>query len=266
MTTANPLLEAAHHFADAGIPVLPCAPGAKTPLTVRGLKDATTDHERVQAWWARWPEANVAIATGAPGFDVLDVDVRPGGSGGPAFQRLIRAGLTRGAVAVVRTPSGGLHVYFPGSIQRSGRLPGLHLDFKAQGGYVLAPPSRLSGGARYLWSEVGQDAGEPLSWDSVTAVLRPESTLPSGRAASRAGVHPGRRSTIPTMDRLAHHVAITPVGERNDRLFWAACEALRSGVTDLEPLAVAAVTAGLDPNEVGRTLKSARQTIDRSAP
>ena len=32
-------------------------------------------------WWAGWPGANVAIATGAPGPDVLDIDVKPAGSG-----------------------------------------------------------------------------------------------------------------------------------------------------------------------------------------
>ena len=46
---------------------------------------------------------------------------------------------------VIATPSGGLHAYFTGSDQPSGRLPRQHLDFRARGGYVLAPPSQIDG-------------------------------------------------------------------------------------------------------------------------
>lgn len=74
------LLAAALRYASAGWPVFPCtpdgtaAPDHKAPLTAHGFKDATTDPARIRAWWHRWPDANVAIATGEPGPDVLDVD------------------------------------------------------------------------------------------------------------------------------------------------------------------------------------------------
>jgi hypothetical protein len=84
---------------------------------------------------------NVAIATGSPAVDVLDVDVKPDGNGFAAFRRLKHAGLLTGASGLVRTRSGGLHVYFTGTGQDCGRLPAHHLDFKAAGGYVIAPPS-----------------------------------------------------------------------------------------------------------------------------
>ena len=65
---------------------------------------------------------------------------------GRAFHRLKRAGLLAGASAMVRTRSGGLHVYYAGTAQSCGSLTRHHLDFKAAGGYVLAPPSRVAGG------------------------------------------------------------------------------------------------------------------------
>ena len=71
-------------YARRGWPVFPCQPGRKEPDTPHGFKDATTDPGRITAWWTAVPGRNVAIATGAPGPDVLDVDVRPGGSGYPA--------------------------------------------------------------------------------------------------------------------------------------------------------------------------------------
>src|SRR4249920_3875410 len=144
--TDDTALRRALAYAGHGWPVFPCLPGEKLAATGHGFKDATTDPERIRAWWARHPASNVAIATGHPGPDVLDVDQRgEAGSGFAAFNRLRREGLLAGVSALVRTPGGGLHGYFAGSQQTSGRLPRHHLDFKAAGGYVLAPPSRVAG-------------------------------------------------------------------------------------------------------------------------
>jgi hypothetical protein len=44
-------------------------------LTPHGVKDATTDAERIASWWAEYPEANIGVAAGtASGFVVVDVD------------------------------------------------------------------------------------------------------------------------------------------------------------------------------------------------
>jgi hypothetical protein len=110
-------------YARHGWPVFPCRPGHKEPDTAHGFKDATTNPGRITAWWTAVPGRNVAIATGAPGPDVLDVDVRPGGSGYPALERLRQAGLLEGSVAVVATPSGGLHLYYSGTDQAGGGYP-----------------------------------------------------------------------------------------------------------------------------------------------
>lgn len=109
-----PLLDAARSLASAGVPVFPCVPGEKRPLTRRGFHDATTDLNQVSAWWRRWPSANLAIPTGpASGIEAVDIDIGSTGSGFHAFQQARRDGLVHGWAALVRTPSGGLHVYFP---------------------------------------------------------------------------------------------------------------------------------------------------------
>jgi hypothetical protein len=131
---ANPRLTAALRYAQADWPVFPCIPGEKAPATKHGFLDATTDPGKITWWWSRNPDHNVAIATGLPGPDVLDVDVREDGTGFAAFGRLHRDGLLDGASAYIRTPSGGLHAYFTGSEQGNGRLPRHHLDFRSKGG------------------------------------------------------------------------------------------------------------------------------------
>src|SRR6516162_8172500 len=130
----NPTLAQALDYAARGWKVFPCLPGQKIPATKHGYLDATTDTPQITDWFGRQPGWNLAIATGAPGPDVLDVDQHgPAGNGFAAFARLRAAGLLAGASAYVRTPSGGLHAYFTGTAQRCGHLPDSHLDFRSTG-------------------------------------------------------------------------------------------------------------------------------------
>src|SRR3712207_7566457 len=74
------LLRAALAYARRGIPVFPCEPGGKAPLTYSGFWDATTDARRIKTWWDRWPHANVGVPTGErSGLLILDIDPRAGG-------------------------------------------------------------------------------------------------------------------------------------------------------------------------------------------
>jgi hypothetical protein len=240
------MMRDALNYAAAGWPVFPCKPGEKLPATEHGFLDATTDPAQIERWWSKRPDNNVAIATGAPGPDVLDVDVHPSGSGFGAFNRLKREGLVEGARAYIRTPSGGFHVYFAGSEQTSGRLPKQHLDFRSRGGYVVAPPSRV--GERHyelLHTAPGRDG---LNWGAAVDLLEPERQL--------RPEPPAERQT--EVSRLAMWVERLPEGNRNDGLFWAACRAVEAG-EPLEPLAEAALQTGLAEREIRRTIESARK-------
>ena len=238
-------------FARHGWRVFPCLPGQKVPATAHGYRDATTDPRQITEWFARHPDYNLAIATGAPGPDVLDIDQHgPAGNGYEAFDRLRAAGLADGAAAWVRTPSGGMHAYFAGSDQRSGRLPRHHLDFRAQGGYVLTLSSQVGGRPYQILQNFRRRDG--LDWTAATRLLEPQ----------RQFEQPGQRSA-PNLDlsHLARWVASQPQGNRNNGLYWAANRALDTdGAADLSPLAVAARQAGLTDPEITRTLDSARKT------
>jgi hypothetical protein len=172
------LLQIAQAWADRGVPVLPAWPGGKAPLTRHGVHDATTDPEQLRRWWARWPDANVAIATGTPGPDVLDVDVRGDQSGWSALRRLRETGILPLGAPLAVTPSGGAHLYFRGTNQRNGSLPDVHLDFRSTGGYVLVPPSHVTTetySGSYRWERAGAPTAT-LDWNAVTRVLRPPPT------------------------------------------------------------------------------------------
>jgi hypothetical protein len=265
--SATSLREHALGYAAAGVPVFPCVPGGKAPATTRGFHDATTDPDQVRRWWARQPNANIGMPTGArpdgTGIDVLDVDERPTGSGRAALAQARRAGLTDGWIRVVATPSGGLHLHYPGTTQRNGTLRDRHLDFRGQGGYVLLPPSlgqTKQHSRRYEIIATKSGPHRRLDWGAVTALLDPPRPAPATsaqRGLARAGGD--------VMAWLAPHVATQPEGNRNAALYWAACRAVEARCYDLEPLVRAAVGAGLAEREARRTIRSAQTRADRPA-
>jgi hypothetical protein len=253
---SDAMLRRALACAAHGWPVFPCRPGQKIPATRHGHLDATTDEQRITAWFGPDNGRNLAVATGSPGPDVLDIDQHGTASNGfAALDRLRAAGLLDGAAAYVRTPSGGLHAYFTGTRQRNGRLPAHHLDFRSAGGYVLVPPSQV-GGRPYQPLETPNGQGR-LDWATVTRLLEPDRQRSAARPL--AG-HGGGRKGDPIF-RLARWVAAQSEGNRNNGLFWAANRALEAHpAADLGPLAAAARQAGLSEAEITRTLGSARRT------
>ena len=115
-TASVDLGKAALDLAATGQPVFPCHSSGekvKRPVTEHGHKDATTDIETVRRWWNTHPGAAIGTPTGGPWPTVLDFDVRQHGDSGAALEALLRAGLLRGCFRIVRTPRGGLHLYFP---------------------------------------------------------------------------------------------------------------------------------------------------------
>ena len=106
LPASNPLLKAALGYAAKGWLVLPihtptgsgcscpkhyCTSIGKHPRNHNGLTGASTDEKKIRGWWARWPHANVGIATGVgSGIFVLDVDGDVGQGSLNALQKLLR--------------------------------------------------------------------------------------------------------------------------------------------------------------------------------
>ena len=149
---------------------------------------------------------------------------------------------------MVATPGGGLHAYFTGTAQGSGRLPSCNLDFKAAGGYVLAPPS-LVAGRTYRLLLARDDQSGMLAWAAVTRLLSP---APVRSARDWPSASRDASSLAAWVERLKE-------GNRNSGLFWAACRAIEDGASKLGDLAEAAARTGLPDHEIARTIASARR-------
>lgn len=264
-SSCDSLADAALSFANAGIATFPCTPGGKEPLTAHGFKDASADPTRVAWWWRKFPDANVGLPTGAAtAVDVVDIDVHGEASGFPAIARAREAELVGSWVWCVRTPSGGMHVYFPhpvGVEQRSWQSPRTHIDFRGDGGYVIAPPSRIEVDGtvrRYEVIAVASRAPAPVDAAALRRFLNPPiPPRPPGCAPARGGADP---------EALAYVVRNAPVGGRNSALFWAACRMVEASFDYASTIGVlgnAAVDNGLSPREAERTVTSA---FDITAP
>ncbi len=249
---------AARSLAGAGVPVFPCVVEGKRPLTRCGFLDASNDPEQVAAWWSRTPNANIGIPTGAPsGVVVVDVDVHGPHDGRASYQRATDAGLVDGAGLLVRTPTGGAHVYFPatpGKEQRSWQAATAGVDFRGDGGYIIAPPSRRIIDGHVRRYEVADIAAHSVGTVDAARLRDFLDLRPVARPRASSG------SIDVDAERLAAWVAGRGEGERNRGLFWAACRLAENGVSAadaLDALGAAAHTAGLGDREITTTVRSA---------
>ena len=175
------MLDAALAYARRGWPVFPCDPRpdpegtpaarkrAKRPLVpgaetvdgrqvpkTGGLWRATTDEAQIRAWWKRSPRALIGVPTGTRiGAFVIDLD--PDGENVTETEaRLVAAVGPLPAGPRSRTQSGGLHLWFAlpageAETPKNSAKRLLNIDWRGDGGYVIAPPSVMANGAAYEW-------------------------------------------------------------------------------------------------------------------
>lgn len=255
-----PLAQAASHLVGHGLPVFPCVPGGKHPLTRHGFLDATTNQTTVRSWWGRWPQANIGMPTGPlSGVDVVDVDVRPNGDGRSVFKAVASQASADGWAFTVRTPSGGLHLYFPADPERpqtSWACGTAHVDFRGAGGYIIVPPSAIQTGGQQVLYRLTSTQADARPMDAA----RLRQAVDPGYAARRLTARITRPPVAGDTSRLAVWVAARPEGERNVGLYWAACRMAEAGHdrdTALSALAGAAHDAGLLDREINTTVASA---------
>jgi len=167
----------AYAMSEPGFPVFPLRARDKIPAISKeqggnGFKDATRDRAKLFAFWPVGSLRNIGIATGAfSGFDVLDVDPRHGGNRSLAELEHRFGPLPRTAISLTGGPDRGRHILFnhtPGVTSKSwdeenpGPL-GPGLDIRADGGYVVAPPSVHASGLRYAWDPDHHLADTPIA-------------------------------------------------------------------------------------------------------
>jgi hypothetical protein len=201
----------------------------------------------------------VAIATGTPGPDVLDIDRKNGKTGYPALRRAQQAGLIPPPRAAIRTPSGGAHLYYQGTGQRNGSIPAQAIDFRSAGGYVIAPPSVSAENGRRYQVISHQPAAAAVDWTAIRHLLEPQADRPARTLPAPDGPD--------TIARLSRWLETRPPGNRNFPLFYAARIAATQGLLDTaarEQLIAASLRSGLrgGEREARRTLVSGERAAE----
>jgi hypothetical protein len=242
---------AAVAYARHAVPVFPVVPRGKRPLTDHGVLDATTDETQVSRWWARWPNANIGLATGVV-FDVLDID-----SPEVAGWLEQHAPGWRGPGPVSITAKGEHRLYAPTGNSNRARVAGVPIDVRARGGYICAPPSVHDSGHVYRWLTPPSAPLPEMPAALVSLLWPPPPPRQSRRVPTRGGWSPA--GLIRTMARAVE-------GQRNATLHWCAArigEDVSAGKVDedtaidaIGQLADVARRTGLDYREIGATIRS----------
>ena len=147
-TPSGPFASAAMDLAEAGLAVIPCgSDDGKVPSIKWRNMRYRPGAEFIGKLARQHGHANVGILTGKLSV-VLIVDIDDPEIVAAMLERFGQTQL------ITRTPSGGFHLWYRWSGEKSGSLrnQGLAVDIKGAGGIVVVPPSvRPSTGRPYTW-------------------------------------------------------------------------------------------------------------------
>jgi hypothetical protein len=149
----NPLLDAALKYRDMGFSVIPVMPGEKKPLIKwESFQKTKADVKMITSWWSRTPNANVGIVTGKiSNLFVVDLDKYKDQYDDELSMQFFPDSLITPSAS---TPQEGEHLYFsyPDNFEISGRADEeIAIDFRAEGNFIVAPPSMNGNGRLYQW-------------------------------------------------------------------------------------------------------------------
>lgn len=180
-------------------PDTPRKPG-KPYIKWRGLQKKLPSESLVRHWWEQWPDASIALLCGSVS-DLIVVDIDPRNGGAEAGKHPLKQ-----SPMVCNSGGGGAHYYYGFPLdqaevstqvnakskdpERKGR------DVKADGSYVILPPSVHKSGKRYTWRRTGPLISAP-SWalePSSVGISEPDEAPPWITSLLRDGTEQGNRN------------------------------------------------------------------------
>ena len=282
------MLAAALGYAKRGRYVFPIEPGTRCSYKSKGYSGgrrwgATIDKREIHADFARWPDANIGMATGGllsgfdPGIFIIETDTPQGHNvDGEASLRKLEAELgPLPETLMAISPSGSKHHYFrhPGDlyIKNSASRLGAGVDVRGDGGMVLAPPSVKPGVGTYRWLNDKPLASLPAAWlRRIEQTAKPrvikKPKIEKAKVKQLRTIAPSIGSSPDALQELADaraELTVEKEGGRNDALNRHAfyLGQLVGGErldeeTAREHLAEAARECGLEEDEIAATIES----------
>jgi len=165
-----------------GFSVIPAGEDKTPCIAWKSLQGRKPSDAELSNWFKRNPAANIAAVTGR-NSDLVVVD-----ADNKKATEVIRALLPKffkGPIAA--SPRGGSHFYFKHDERiksKNGIFP--YCDIKAEGGYVLMPPSHGRGGVSYKWEVKPSSNGIPAMPEDLRDLLLALQAIRSNRLESRS--------------------------------------------------------------------------------
>lgn len=270
-------------YAGLGWKVFPVVWDTKRPHTENGYKDASDDPDVIEAWWARWPDANIGLACGMSGIIALDGD--PSKYTQESID-LLNMLWDKPNTPIQSTPTDGQHFLFalPEGMElsnSSGTLPP-GVDVRVNGYILLAQSGVTYRGedatkkgvadghfGRYRWLVKPNEATvQPLPdfvLEHLKAKPKPPPSNGAGYTNGTNGNHSGdkERYARAALEKELDILARTSEGGRNEQLNKSAYslgQLVAAGLLDEfevgQKLETVAMAIGLDEREIRATLRS----------
>lgn len=158
------LKEWALYYVSLGFAVFPLKPESKYPATVHGFEDASSNKTDIEKWWNINPNFNIGIATGqkSNGLIVIDLDFDEE-KGINGYETLKDWELKNGKLPETWrsiTGRGGCHLFYKSNVKAYRCHTNWYegIDIRADGGYIVAPPSiHPDTQKKYEWEQNEED-------------------------------------------------------------------------------------------------------------
>lgn len=221
-----------YHFS-----VIPCSKNKKALIRWEEYQKRLPTEKEVTKWFTDFPDAQIGIVTGIiSGICVIDIDDIDADK---TFQELLPSALL---MPTVSTPRGGKHHYFKcldASLTNKAMLLDKKIDFRGNGGYVLAPPSSNGKGNPYTFLQ-----GLSIKDIAIPALPREVcSMLSSSSSLKQQEVCQVNKNIDNVLTSANKSLQLLTEGRRDNDLFHIANCMIRGGLKDIETLQVLEILA-----------------------
>jgi hypothetical protein len=162
------------------------------------LRRTLPSEREIREWYARYPNAGVGILTGSVSGGLLVCD----------FDAAVPSGIRLPGTPIVKTKR-GIHTYHAGGHGVS-CMSFAGGEIKAEGGYVVAPPTRLDGNRR-TWL---------IAPDGLGTAFLPEETLADHRVLTRHLLHLGEPESQTEQIRRRPAIYSCVPSDKKERAVW----------------------------------------------
>lgn len=231
----NTPFEGAEFFLKMNRPIFPLARNAKVPPSgSEGLReDSSSDPEQIAKWRETYgKDCNWGYCPAKGGETVIDLDVRKEKNGVESLKAWMESlGRKLPRTFTVRTPSGGIHLYYRGAlpVSKDGFLTGV--DVHSPKAHVAVPGSRTPSGRYQV--EYDEEVAELPAWfiEEFGKKCKPWKPRPGTPEVVNVRIDPDTPEKIAAAVEIIRSWPETFEGARNHELYRMACELCKAGVT-----------------------------------